>query len=203
VRDALLAHLKSLITRYAGPQGELVAQIIAEGQYDPETMANFRERFWQERAAAVEKLMRQGIDEGVFRPAWTRARQPSCSTHRSTSISCSASARSTTHLPNSSSTWESETWQPIQTSTEQPEFSAFPPRPDQVVGLPALPTDSPFGFNFWAVRRASPHRSASRITGTRPACATRSVSSNATDAAAGAWEDCISRVFSRSVGVEP
>ncbi len=68
VRDALLAHLKSLITHYAGPQGKLVAQIIAEGQYDPETMANFRERFWQERAAAVEKLMRQGIDEGVFRP---------------------------------------------------------------------------------------------------------------------------------------
>ncbi|WOX15372.1 TetR/AcrR family transcriptional regulator [Streptomyces sp. N50] len=67
VREALLTHLKSLISRYAGPQGKLVAQIIAEGQYDPETMANFRARFWQERAAAVEKLMRRGIDEGVFR----------------------------------------------------------------------------------------------------------------------------------------
>jgi AcrR family transcriptional regulator len=68
VRDALLAHLKSLISRYAGPQGKLVAQIIAEGQYDPETMANFRVRFWNERATAVEKLMLRGIEEGAFRP---------------------------------------------------------------------------------------------------------------------------------------
>src|SRR3954463_9524487 len=35
VRASLLAHLKSLISRYACPQGKLVAQIIAEGQYDP------------------------------------------------------------------------------------------------------------------------------------------------------------------------
>ncbi|EFL21180.1 TetR family transcriptional regulator [Streptomyces himastatinicus ATCC 53653] len=67
VREALLVHLKSLISRYAGPQGKLVSQIVAEGQYDPETMANFRARFWNDRAAAVEKLMRRGIDEGVFR----------------------------------------------------------------------------------------------------------------------------------------
>ncbi|GAA2417278.1 TetR/AcrR family transcriptional regulator [Streptomyces coeruleofuscus] len=68
VRDALLTHLKSLITHYAGPQGRLVAQLVAEGQYDSETMASFRVRFWNERAAAVEKLMRRGIEEGVFRP---------------------------------------------------------------------------------------------------------------------------------------
>ncbi|MCX5435610.1 MULTISPECIES: TetR/AcrR family transcriptional regulator [unclassified Streptomyces] len=67
VREALLAHLKALISHYAGPMGTLVAQIVAEGQYDPETIADFRGRFWNERAAAVEKLMRRGIDEGVFR----------------------------------------------------------------------------------------------------------------------------------------
>lgn len=67
VRDALLAHLKALIARYAGPQGKLVKQIVAEGQYDPDILANFRVRFWNEREAAVEKLMRRGIDEGVFR----------------------------------------------------------------------------------------------------------------------------------------
>ncbi|MCX5435667.1 MULTISPECIES: TetR/AcrR family transcriptional regulator [unclassified Streptomyces] len=67
VREALLAHLKALISRYAGPQGKLVSQIIAEGQYDPDILANFRSRFWNERAAATEKLMRRGIDEGTFR----------------------------------------------------------------------------------------------------------------------------------------
>ena len=68
VRDALLVHLKALINRYAGPQGKLVAQIIAECQYDPETLADFRNRFWNERYTAVEKLLQRGIDEGELRP---------------------------------------------------------------------------------------------------------------------------------------
>lgn len=67
VRDALLAHLKSLVARYAGPQGRLISQIIAECQYDPAALNAFRSRFWNERYAAVEKLMQRGIDEGVFR----------------------------------------------------------------------------------------------------------------------------------------
>jgi AcrR family transcriptional regulator len=67
VRDALLAHLKLLISRYAGSQGRLIAQIIAECQYDLATLHDFRTRFWNERYAAVEKLMQRGIDEGVFR----------------------------------------------------------------------------------------------------------------------------------------
>jgi hypothetical protein len=58
-------------------------------------------------------------------------------------------------------------------------------------------------FTFSAVRRASMHRSASRITGTSPACAIRFASSTAADAAEAAWEDCLSRVFSCSVDVEP
>lgn len=67
VRDALLAHLKALIGRYAGPQGKLISQIIAECQYDPAALADFRSRFWNDRCAAVEKLMQRGIEEGVFR----------------------------------------------------------------------------------------------------------------------------------------
>ncbi|MGW0949900.1 TetR/AcrR family transcriptional regulator [Streptomyces sp. NPDC002623] len=67
VRDALLAHLKALIAQYAGPQGRLISQIIAECQYDPATLQTFRSRFWDERYRAVEKLMQRGIDEGTFR----------------------------------------------------------------------------------------------------------------------------------------
>ncbi|MEU1984516.1 TetR/AcrR family transcriptional regulator [Nocardia sp. NPDC019395] len=67
VREALDTHVKALITRYAGPQGRLIAQIIAEGQYDPATLDDFRTRFWNDRYAAVDKLIRRGIDEGIFR----------------------------------------------------------------------------------------------------------------------------------------
>ncbi|WP_433715985.1 TetR/AcrR family transcriptional regulator [Nocardia sp. CA-084685] len=67
VREALETHVKSLVARYAGPQGRLIAQIIAEGQYDPATLADFKTRFWNDRYAAVDKLIRRGVDEGVFR----------------------------------------------------------------------------------------------------------------------------------------
>ncbi|WP_159024482.1 TetR/AcrR family transcriptional regulator [Streptomyces scabiei] len=67
VREALLAHLKALIARYAGPQGKLISQIIAECQYDTGTLQTFRTRFWDERYRAVEKLMQRGVDDGTFR----------------------------------------------------------------------------------------------------------------------------------------
>lgn len=66
-REATETHVKALIARYAGPQGRLVAQIIAEGQYDPMTLNDFKTRFWNDRYTAVEKLMQRGIDEGVLR----------------------------------------------------------------------------------------------------------------------------------------
>src|SRR5690348_6191404 len=46
VRDALITHLRSLIRQYRGPTGRLVAQIIAESQYDAQTLDDFRTRFW-------------------------------------------------------------------------------------------------------------------------------------------------------------
>lgn len=67
VRQALETHVKSLVSRYAGPQGRLIAQIVAEGQYDPATLADFKTRFWNDRYAAVDKLIRRGVDEGLFR----------------------------------------------------------------------------------------------------------------------------------------
>jgi AcrR family transcriptional regulator len=67
VRDAMKTHLRSLIRRYRGPSGRIVAQIIAESQYDPETLADFRGRFWDGRRAATTALIKRGQDEGEIR----------------------------------------------------------------------------------------------------------------------------------------
>jgi AcrR family transcriptional regulator len=67
VPEALRAHLASLIDQYAGPQGRLVAQIIAESQYDESTLHEFRERFWDGRRAATLALVERGVREGSLR----------------------------------------------------------------------------------------------------------------------------------------
>jgi AcrR family transcriptional regulator len=67
VREALGVHLRSLIRQYAGPEGRLVAQIIAEAQYDASTLADFRERFWDGRRAAIQGLLERGVESGEIR----------------------------------------------------------------------------------------------------------------------------------------
>jgi AcrR family transcriptional regulator len=67
LRDALVVHLRSLIRQYRGPEGQLVAQLIAESQYDPETLADFRSRFWDDRRAAVVALIRRGVRNDELR----------------------------------------------------------------------------------------------------------------------------------------
>src|SRR4051812_15236990 len=67
VRDALRTHLRSLIRQYRGPSGRLVAQIIAESQYDPSTLADFRGRFWDGRRDAVHELLERGVKSGEIR----------------------------------------------------------------------------------------------------------------------------------------
>jgi AcrR family transcriptional regulator len=67
VREALSVHLRSLIRQYAGPEGRLVAQIIAEAQYDPSTLVDFRERFWDGRRAAIHELLERGVRSGEIR----------------------------------------------------------------------------------------------------------------------------------------
>jgi AcrR family transcriptional regulator len=66
-REALRGHLRSLIRQYRGPSGRLVAQIIAESQYDPSTLADFRGRFWDGRRKAVHELIERGISSGEIR----------------------------------------------------------------------------------------------------------------------------------------
>jgi hypothetical protein len=55
----------------------------------------------------------------------------------------------------------------------------------------------------WLTKYGSRPRSANRITGTRPASAIRFGSSNTAETVEAAWDDCISRMCSRSVDVEP
>ncbi|HEY2651914.1 MAG TPA: TetR/AcrR family transcriptional regulator [Solirubrobacteraceae bacterium] len=64
VRQALEAHLRSLVCQYAGPPGRLVSQLIAESQYDPQTRATFLERFFYGRYYAIIELVQRGIDNG-------------------------------------------------------------------------------------------------------------------------------------------
>lgn len=68
VRQALLTHLRSLIRQYRGPSGRLVAQIIAESQYDEATLAAYRSRFWDGRREAVRNLFERGIESGELKP---------------------------------------------------------------------------------------------------------------------------------------
>ena len=60
-------HLSSLVEQYSGPQGRLVAQIIAESQYDESTLHEFRERFWDGRRAATLSLVKRGVAQGSLR----------------------------------------------------------------------------------------------------------------------------------------
>lgn len=65
--DAIREHLGSLAEVYAGHEGSLVAQLIAECQCDPDAMKEFRERFWRHRQEAVTALMRRAMEEGSVR----------------------------------------------------------------------------------------------------------------------------------------
>jgi AcrR family transcriptional regulator len=65
--DALRKHLRSVARVYGEPEGRLVAQLLAECQYDEATLREFRERFWNDRYKAVVKLIQRCIDEGSLR----------------------------------------------------------------------------------------------------------------------------------------
>lgn len=65
--DALREHLTLLMRAYSGPDGRLVAQLVAEAQYDATTMKVFKERFWQDRVVATRKLIARAMEEGALR----------------------------------------------------------------------------------------------------------------------------------------
>lgn len=55
--EALLAHWRMFATQYSGWPGRIVAQILAEGQSDPEIQREFRERFYYGRRAVVREVL--------------------------------------------------------------------------------------------------------------------------------------------------
>ena len=65
--DALRTHLASLAHVYDGPEGRLIAQLIAECQFDAATLQEFKHRFWEGRVAAVSRLIRRAMEEGDLR----------------------------------------------------------------------------------------------------------------------------------------
>lgn len=65
--DALRDHLVALSTLYAGYEGRLMAQLIAESQYDPTTLDEFKRHFWRPRRDAVNRLIERAVEEGSIR----------------------------------------------------------------------------------------------------------------------------------------
>lgn len=66
-RDALVKILHMLIKEYAGWEGRIVSQIIAEGQSDPAVLHEFRERFWNDRRSMALELVIEARRIGEFR----------------------------------------------------------------------------------------------------------------------------------------
>lgn len=61
--QALVQHWRSLVEQYSGWPGRVVAQILAEGQGDPEVLREFRERFHYGRRAVVREVAEALFEE--------------------------------------------------------------------------------------------------------------------------------------------
>jgi AcrR family transcriptional regulator len=66
--EAIAQQMASLVQAFSGEYGRIVAQIIAEGQADPEALASYRDRFIYPRRAAAKAIIQQGIENGEFDP---------------------------------------------------------------------------------------------------------------------------------------
>jgi len=66
-REALTQILQMLIKEYAGWEGRIVSQIMAEGQSNPEVLHEFRERFWYARRAMALEIIHDARRRGEFR----------------------------------------------------------------------------------------------------------------------------------------
>ncbi len=66
--EAITQQMRSLVKAFAGDYGRIAAQIIAEGQACPDTLANYRDRFLYPRREAAKVIIQQGIENGEFDP---------------------------------------------------------------------------------------------------------------------------------------
>ena len=65
--DALREHIVSLAALYGGYEGRLMAQLLAEAQYDPSTLEEFKKHFWRPRREVVNRLIERAMAEGSIR----------------------------------------------------------------------------------------------------------------------------------------
>lgn len=65
--EAIVRQCTRMIRVLNGPQGRVVAQIIAEGQGDPTVLEHFRTIFLRNRRSAAREIIQAGIDRGEFR----------------------------------------------------------------------------------------------------------------------------------------
>jgi AcrR family transcriptional regulator len=64
--DDISSHLSLLVRRYNGKLGRMVAELLAEGQSEPEMLADFRQRFFAGRRVAIREVIERGINSGEF-----------------------------------------------------------------------------------------------------------------------------------------
>jgi AcrR family transcriptional regulator len=64
--DDISSHLSLLVRRYNGKLGRMVAELLAEGQSEPEMLADFRQRFFAGRRVAIREVIERGIKSGEF-----------------------------------------------------------------------------------------------------------------------------------------
>ncbi|MEM1369120.1 MAG: TetR/AcrR family transcriptional regulator [Cyanobacteria bacterium P01_H01_bin.15] len=60
--------IAALVRAFSGEYGHIVAQILAEGQADPEALASYRDRLLYPRREAAKALIQRGIENGEFVP---------------------------------------------------------------------------------------------------------------------------------------
>jgi len=65
--EDLRRHARAVITFYAGNEGRIFAQFMAEAQSDPKLAQAFRELFLSQRRAAVRTIWARGVARGEFR----------------------------------------------------------------------------------------------------------------------------------------
>ena len=67
--DAITQQMAALSQAFSGDYGRIVAQIIAEGQAEPEVLANYRSLFLLQRREAAKQIIHKGIESGEFDPS--------------------------------------------------------------------------------------------------------------------------------------
>lgn len=63
---AIQMQMASLVRAFSGDYGRIVAQILAEGQADPDALASYRDRFIYPRRLAARVIIQRGMEDGEF-----------------------------------------------------------------------------------------------------------------------------------------